>query len=465
MRKLLWLLGVMCCAASIALAGPNSGGVLLVHDTGLVYSTDTPGPPYGGPVPASAADVDIQSVYGTAAANRIWKVYAAFPSGSSPRLERVAWGIGFTESTPAGDGYVTVTRGAVSNTGDMEVAAVYGWPITSGAGCGIIFTGGTRTNLMPEIYWFAGYAYPGGSGYDVSYFCVQPHPIEESAFWDDSPIKIKDGIAGYGCLGFGGPGHTHIPVAQGSCCASDGGCTVTTQADCAGTWTANAVCGPNPCPQPGRCCLPNGACVLVIESLCGGTWVAGTSCSPNPCPQLTGSCCAPDGACTVTQAPACPGTWTMFGVCTPNPCLAGACCLHSEAGTCEIHTPTQCALYGGTYLGIGVLCAPSDTCLTTGAGGTFPDVSRLQVLTAPNPSRAGVVIRCLLPMREAAVVVLFDASGRIVRFLHQGVLPAGETPLSWDGRDDNGREVPAGVYLVRVTTSAGGTSGRVVLTR
>ena len=94
-----------------------------------------------------------------------------------------------------------------------------------------------------------------------------------------------------------------------------------------------------------------------------------------------------------------------------------------------------------------------------------PHVSRLQVLTAPNPSAGGVVIRCLLPTRAQTTVVLFDASGRMVRRLHEGDLPAGETPLSWDGRDDAGREVPAGVYLVKVTTPAGETSGRVVLTR
>jgi hypothetical protein len=91
--------------------------------------------------------------------------------------------------------------------------------------------------------------------------------------------------------------------------------------------------------------------------------------------------------------------------------------------------------------------------------------SRLQVLTVPNPSATGVVIRCLLPLRAPATLVLFDASGRVVRRLHEGELPAGETPFSWDGRDDFGRELPAGVYLVKVTTPAGETSGRVVLTR
>ena len=33
----------------------------------------------------------------------------------------------------------------------------------------------------------------------------------------------------------------------GSCCASNGTCSVTTQAGCTGTFTANGTCSPNPC--------------------------------------------------------------------------------------------------------------------------------------------------------------------------------------------------------------------------
>ena len=80
-------------------------------------------------------------------------------------------------------------------------------------------------------------------------------------------------------------------------------------------------------------------------------------------------------------------------------------------------------------------------------------------------SRIAVVIRCLLPRRGLTTVVLFNASGRLVRRLHEGDLPAGETTVSWDGRDDAGRKVPAGVYLVKVSTPEGEASGRVVLTR
>jgi hypothetical protein len=39
-------------------------------------------------------------------------------------------------------------------------------------------------------------------------------------------------------------------AATGSCCASQGSCTLTTQADCSAAWTEDGACSPNPCPQP-----------------------------------------------------------------------------------------------------------------------------------------------------------------------------------------------------------------------
>ena len=176
-----------------------------------------------------------------------------------------------------------------------------------------------------------------------------------------------------------------------------------------------------------------------------------------------GACCQSSGTCTVTTDETCPESsiWQGAGTaCNPNPCLSGACCLRSAPGTCEIDTPARCASINGFYFGSGTLCAPSDTCWTTGVDGTSRVVMRLQVHTSPNPSAGGVVIHCLLPLHTPATVEIFDASGRFVRRLHEGELPAGETPLSWDGRD-----VPAGVYLVRISTPAGSADGRVVVAR
>ena len=44
---------------------------------------------------------------------------------------------------------------------------------------------------------------------------------------------------------------------------------------------------------------------------------------------------------------------------------------------------------------------------------------------------------------------IFDARGRLVARLQDGELGAGPRILTWDGRDRQGREAPAGVYLYR----------------
>ena len=45
------------------------------------------------------------------------------------------------------------------------------------------------------------------------------------------------------------------------------------------------------------------------------------------------------------------------------------------------------------------------------------------------------------------VLVIWDVAGRQVRSLERIVL--GGNPLVWDGRDEEGRPVAAGLYLVR----------------
>jgi flagellar basal-body rod modification protein FlgD len=45
---------------------------------------------------------------------------------------------------------------------------------------------------------------------------------------------------------------------------------------------------------------------------------------------------------------------------------------------------------------------------------------------------------------------VFDLSGRIVRTLANGARPAGEGTLTWNGTDDAGRRVAAGIYVVRL---------------
>lgn len=73
----------------------------------------------------------------------------------------------------------------------------------------------------------------------------------------------------------------------------------------------------------------------------------------------------------------------------------------------------------------------------------------------PNPCNPGTTVRFSLPTAQAAVLELYAADGARVRRLAAGSFAAGRNEVFWDGRDDHGRSVASGTYLLRLT--AGGT--------
>ena len=88
---------------------------------------------------------------------------------------------------------------------------------------------------------------------------------------------------------------------------------------------------------------------------------------------------------------------------------------------------------------------------TTGVGaGETPAVSFLSPVQ-PNPMREGGVIAFGLAREGDAELAVFDLSGRRVRMLARGVSGAGEHRVAWDGRDEQGRVLPGGLYWVRLT--------------
>jgi hypothetical protein len=90
---------------------------------------------------------------------------------------------------------------------------------------------------------------------------------------------------------------------------------------------------------------------------------------------------------------------------------------------------------------------------------------RIDSAAFPNPSSGACRIALPVGSEGPASADVLDASGRIVRRLLDGPHPAGDYSLEWDGKDDAGRELPAGVYFTHVTTAQGTTTGRVVLAR
>ncbi len=90
---------------------------------------------------------------------------------------------------------------------------------------------------------------------------------------------------------------------------------------------------------------------------------------------------------------------------------------------------------------------------TTGVTDAAPGARELSPVR-PDPARVSAEIRFTLPRASGARLEIFDVRGRRVRTLASGDLGSGVHVRTWDLRDADGREVPSGLYLVRLT--AGG---------
>ena len=85
-------------------------------------------------------------------------------------------------------------------------------------------------------------------------------------------------------------------------------------------------------------------------------------------------------------------------------------------------------------------------------------------LGAPRPNPFGDGTSISFSLREAGrtELVIYDAAGRRVRELVHGELSAGPNEARWDGRDQAGRRVAAGVYFLRLRSGEQASSRSVV---
>ncbi len=81
----------------------------------------------------------------------------------------------------------------------------------------------------------------------------------------------------------------------------------------------------------------------------------------------------------------------------------------------------------------------------------------------PNPFNPLTEIRFALGSAGPADLRIYDSSGRSVRVLVEGQLPAGEHVVTWDGRTDNGEALPSGVYYYELRTKQGRESRKALL--
>ncbi len=83
----------------------------------------------------------------------------------------------------------------------------------------------------------------------------------------------------------------------------------------------------------------------------------------------------------------------------------------------------------------------------------------------PNPLNPATTISFAVAREARVQVRLFDARGRLVRTAFDGAVAAGEHAVAWDGRDDQGRRAPSGVYRVQVLGLGRAVGGAVTLVK
>ncbi|MDH5627275.1 MAG: T9SS type A sorting domain-containing protein, partial [Candidatus Krumholzibacteria bacterium] len=100
------------------------------------------------------------------------------------------------------------------------------------------------------------------------------------------------------------------------------------------------------------------------------------------------------------------------------------------------------------------------------SGITPPALSRLTLgANVPNPFGASTALRVGLPVAGTANVDVFDVAGRRVAARRVDGLNAGWNTIDFDGRDDDGRRLASGVYIVRVRAAGQTATHKFVIQR
>ena len=83
----------------------------------------------------------------------------------------------------------------------------------------------------------------------------------------------------------------------------------------------------------------------------------------------------------------------------------------------------------------------------------------------PNPFAGRTVLRYSLAKSGPVSLAIYGITGQRMRTLVQGVRPAGTSEVAWDGRDDFGKAVGAGVYFARFAAEKVHSTERITVLR
>jgi hypothetical protein len=136
-----------------------------------------------------------------------------------------------------------------------------------------------------------------------------------------------------------------------------------------------------------------------------------------------------------------------FSVTVPAQLAPGPCSIEVELCDCD-----QCEFLQGSgrcvTRSFPVTYAPTGPIATNAA--SRPEAVTELLAPYPNPASHGATIGFRLAREAMVELELFDLAGHRVLRIDSRVYPAGDHSLMWDGADQTGRRIPAGLYLVRM---------------
>ena len=96
--------------------------------------------------------------------------------------------------------------------------------------------------------------------------------------------------------------------------------------------------------------------------------------------------------------------------------------------------------------------------------GDAPFTRRLALMpNSPNPFRGGTAMSFSLPEPSRTEIVVYSVAGRKIATVCDRELSAGDHSVAWDGRDESGRPVAAGIYFYRLRAGTDVLTKKMVL--
>jgi hypothetical protein len=128
-------------------------------------------------------------------------------------------------------------------------------------------------------------------------------------------------------------------------------------------------------------------------------------------------------------------------------------CLSPNSPLLPENSPPGCGLIGA--VGVCEVLAIDTS--------TSPDFASGPLLARPNPLNPQTVLSFLLPESRHVELAIFDAQGRVVRNLMSETMTRGRHDVTWDGRDEAGREVASGAYIAVLKSPAARLSQKLLV--